>query len=206
MYVRLQLDALLDPGCEPILPRKDLDRGFLGRARWNTQASGIQIPDEAADELEKVWANFLGSRFSSVGQVGSGQAAKQSFGRLGAGFGICESNALVEHAAIKLVTKTFRQTGWTVQSVERDKCGFDLRCCKGKAVKEVEVKGVAGSVEGFLITGGEVAQAERNPRFVICVVTDALSDDARLTSYTGKEFLRRFTLDPIQFAARIRHK
>jgi len=129
---------------------------------------------------------------------------KKPFGRHGAGFGIPVTNVAVERAAVKLVTTTYRKHGWSVDSVERDKkYGFDLRCRKGKSVQEVEVKGIAGQGEAFFITANEVNQGESNPRWMICVVSDALSKDAHISTYSGKEFLGRFALNPIQFAARI---
>jgi 5-methylcytosine-specific restriction protein A len=57
-YVDLALDVLLDPAREPILPRDALSHGVLARMYWNTQVSGIRIPDPVARELEKAWRPF----------------------------------------------------------------------------------------------------------------------------------------------------
>jgi hypothetical protein len=139
--------------------------------------------------------------------VGNGQPRKPELNKLrltpmrGAGFGCPEENPLVERAAIKFVTARYIARGWRVTSVERDKCGFDLRCQKGRRVEEVEVKGVSGTIEAFMITAGEVKQAESNPYFVICVVTNATSGKPKMASYSGRQFLERFRLSPTQYRA-----
>jgi hypothetical protein len=66
---------------------------------------------------------------------------------------------------------------------------------------DVEVKGITGREENFIITAGEVKQAKHNSRFVLCVVTQAMSPKATVSSYSGKEFLQHFRLDPVQFRA-----
>src|SRR5439155_4291033 len=58
-YVNIKWDSMLDPSVEPPLPRDELDRGVLGKVHWNTQRSGIVIPDDAADALELVWRKHL---------------------------------------------------------------------------------------------------------------------------------------------------
>ena len=69
------------------------------------------------------------------------------------------------------MVKHYQDGGRSVRSVERDKCGFDLECTKGAAVEQVEVKGVSGSGLCFVLTAGELKQANDNPRFVLVVVT-----------------------------------
>lgn len=49
----------------------------------------------------------------------------------GAGFGDYDSNKEVETAAISFVTKLYHAAGWQVDSVEPNKCGFDLLCTHG---------------------------------------------------------------------------
>lgn len=58
-YVDVRFDKLLNPDDEAILPRKELDH--LGEMHWDSQISGIQIPDVVANRLENFWADFLGS-------------------------------------------------------------------------------------------------------------------------------------------------
>jgi 5-methylcytosine-specific restriction protein A len=70
-YIDVSFTELFDPDIEPILPRSMLEEGALGRVNWNTQMSGITIPEDAAAELEVLWARFLetaGHRQRAVGQ------------------------------------------------------------------------------------------------------------------------------------------
>ena len=59
LYIGARFDTLLDPDTTEILRRVDLRSGRLARVNWNTQASGISIPPEAAPELEARWAAHL---------------------------------------------------------------------------------------------------------------------------------------------------
>ncbi len=122
--------------------------------------------------------------------------------QMGAGFGDPAENKLVESAAVRAVVKHY--AGWSVQSVERDKCGFDLECAKGDVVEQVEVKGVRGTGLCFVITAGEVRQARENAKFFLVVVTSALSPSPTLTKFSGTEFGQRFDLSAIQYRAALR--
>ncbi len=122
----------------------------------------------------------------------------------GAGFGDAVENKLVEDAAIRAVTKFYETNGWNVRSVERDKCGFDLHCCRDPDVEYVEVKGVRGTEQCFIITAGEVNHARTSDNFVLVVVTSALSTSPALTPYAGPEIDRNFELSPVQFRATLR--
>ena len=132
--------------------------------------------------------------------------ASRGTSALGAGFGTQEDNAKVEAAAVRLVITLYKQDGWVVESVERDRCGFDLRCRKGNDSRDVEVKGISGSEVAFTVTHGEVNQARTNPRFVICIVTSVLSERPDVTRYAGRKFLANFLLDPIQYRAHLRRR
>ena len=59
-YIETRFDVVLRPESE-ILPRSALARGKLREVFWNTQASGMSIPPEAAAELETVWSAHLES-------------------------------------------------------------------------------------------------------------------------------------------------
>ena len=102
---------------------------------------------------------------------------------------------------MSLVTRQFEEEGWTVESVERNKCGYDLVCTKEGRRKDVEVKGVRGTECKFIITAGELRQASSNPHFIICVVTEALLNAPKMSSYSGGRFLREFELNPISYWA-----
>lgn len=120
---------------------------------------------------------------------------------VGAGFGDAESNARVERAAVQTVTDKYIADGWSVRSVESDRCGFDLLCQRGTEEENVEVKGVSGSRPQFIITAGEVEAARSNPKFVLFVVTETTSVQPRLHRYSGPEFWQQFSLAPLQYRA-----
>ena len=59
-YLRFCFDALLDADSEPILWRDRLkSEPGLSKMHWDTRMSGVQIPGEVAEELEKVWAELI---------------------------------------------------------------------------------------------------------------------------------------------------
>jgi 5-methylcytosine-specific restriction protein A len=58
LYVDSDWDTLLDPNVD-IFPRELLSTGIYTKMHWEPQASGVRIPDEVAEQLEKDWAKFL---------------------------------------------------------------------------------------------------------------------------------------------------
>jgi len=60
-YVEIRYDTLLNPDIDSILPRELLNTPVLSEMHWDTQMSGVQIPDNVARELEQLWANFRSS-------------------------------------------------------------------------------------------------------------------------------------------------
>lgn len=77
-YVRVKWDVLLDAEREPILPREWLNEPPLSRVNWNTQISGIRIPDDVAEELEERWAEFLEGKGRGFSLFGGEPPADQS--------------------------------------------------------------------------------------------------------------------------------
>lgn len=58
-YLDIRLEILLDPDRESIFPRSALNEGILKDMRWDSQSSGVTIPEMVATELETKWAAFL---------------------------------------------------------------------------------------------------------------------------------------------------
>ena len=58
LYVDVDWDTLLDPSVE-VFPHAWLDGGIYSGMHWQPQASGVRIPDDIADQLERDWARFL---------------------------------------------------------------------------------------------------------------------------------------------------
>lgn len=204
MYVELRFDALLNPEKEVILSRQALDVPVLREVHWNTQRSGIRINDKAAAVLERIWAGTV--RGKKAPTVVPAQEAQDAAGTgAGGGFGNAEENAKIEAAAIDDVRRAYRADGWQVESVERQRCGFDLKCSRGSDRADVEVKGVSGKALAFMMTANEVEQANQNPNFVICIVTSALLPSRKIAKYRGPQFLSEFFLQPTQYHASLRN-
>jgi hypothetical protein len=125
---------------------------------------------------------------------------------VGAGFGDSEQNRRVEQAAVQRVRVWYEQAGWEVVSVEAQRCGFDLLCTRKGAEDRVEVKGATGSEWRFSITAAELRQARENERFVLALVTSALSANPIVTRWTADSFREEFTFEPIQYWAAAREK
>jgi len=58
--VDVRFDTLLDPLHDHLLPRKFLRSAPFSGMHWDTQMSGVRIPDRIAAALETVWAQFVG--------------------------------------------------------------------------------------------------------------------------------------------------
>ncbi len=188
------------------------DRVFFGRL-----FASDDLSKEASARTERYAAFFRSNGHIKIGSVfhktiPSGCIPSENVegvsrvegAQTGAGFGDPAENKLVEVAAVRAVVKTYQGDGWSVRSVERDKCGFDIECTKNGSVENVEVKGVRGPAPCFIITAAEVKQAQTNPTFVLMVVTSALSESPKITKYSGEEFFQGFDLSAIQYRAVVR--
>lgn len=122
----------------------------------------------------------------------------------GAGFGSSVQNAKVEKAAVQFVQRWYQRRNWRVYSVERKKLGFDLICIKNKNEDRVEVKGVSAKKPSFILTVGELQKAKQDAKFVLCVVSSALSPKPQMQRWNGRQMLRAFTFRPLQFQAQLR--
>ena len=92
----------------------------------------------------------------------------------GAGFGDPTTRRLVEIAAVRAATEHYESRGYTVHSVERENCGWDLTCTAPDGdVARVEVKGTAGARPTVLLTRNEYRSAAEDAGWVMAVVTRA---------------------------------
>lgn len=122
--------------------------------------------------------------------------------RPGGGFEIdSERRQLIEIKSVEYVKQWFVNNGWTVDSREKDGCGYDLHCTKGSMQQHVEVKGTAGSVPAFNITAGELRRAKNDPLFLLSVVTDTLSGDPTIWDFPGNEATQAFAFQPLSYKA-----
>ena len=67
--VEMEFDVLLDAEREAILTREQLNVGVLAQMYWDSQSSGISIPDEVAQQLEIEWA-----RVKQKSEIGNPQS------------------------------------------------------------------------------------------------------------------------------------
>ena len=108
--------------------------------------------------------------------------------RAGGGFGDATTNRRVEQAAIQAVLRYYED--WDIIDLQTERgVGYDLELRRGRAVRFVEVKGVAGAQPAFVMTRSEVAAAHEKPAWRLCVVTSALTTP-KLTSGLRPTFLQ----------------
>jgi hypothetical protein len=119
----------------------------------------------------------------------------------GAGFGEPAQNRLVEQAAVRHVRKHYVAGGWSVEDVSADRCGYDLRCRRGRTERHVEVKGARGGGQQFIITAGELARWEGDGRFVLAFVGYSLRTSPSLTFFPGKSGRSDFVMRPLAYIA-----
>ena len=60
-FIDVRLDTLLDPA-QAILARERLSHGVLRKMHWDSQTSGVRIPDDVATALEHTWATYTRER------------------------------------------------------------------------------------------------------------------------------------------------
>lgn len=113
-------------------------------------------------------------------------------------FGEPEPNRIVERAAVAYSRKVLVTKGWSVSSVESDRCGYDLLATKGDRELHVEVKGRSSDERGFLLTRGEFARAKDDPCFVLHLVRQAIVAP-RLEVIDGGSIARTHRLEPVAY-------
>jgi hypothetical protein len=178
-----------------------------GKAIGNT-LQAIRPLTEKDGEILKEYAQNLERHSTDAGFNGNlselFSESSSPVSKTGAGFGSPEMNRKVEQSAISIVMTWYQTEGWSVESVESIKCGYDLLCRKNSEENHVEVKGVQGDLISFIITAGEVRQSQNDDDFVLCVVTSALTDSPKITLFDSKSFASDFDLSPISYRATLR--
>ena len=116
----------------------------------------------------------------------------------GGGFGTPEENRKVERAAMSYVRRHYTERNWRVRDVSRAGVHYDLECRRGREVLHVEVKGVRGSVQQFILTSAEEAQWRGDKKFCLALVTSALSQP-QLFRFRGPKSLNSIEKKVISF-------
>ena len=122
---------------------------------------------------------------------------------MGGGFGTAIENQEVEKTAITHVTEWYRSQGWVVTSVESEQRGYDLLCERASSELHVEVKGVKGKGKQFILTAREFETGFQDSKFVLALVTRALSEEPNLEQWKAKKFREAFAFKPIHYHARL---
>jgi len=178
------------------------------RVRWDPDFRQIRLPLKpwqwtvfplSKEQISSIRAGERKAGVASKSRSGKGRSRRTHSG--GGGFASSEANRQVECAAIDAVTGWFRSKHWRVTSREADRCGYDLECRRHGETLHVEVKGTSAGVEQFIITSGELRRAKRDPEFLLCVVTDALTDQPTITDYYRNDVSTHFDLSPLQYRA-----
>ena len=80
LYINVHFDTIIDPKQNAIFPIEFLQDGIYGNVNWTPQASGMSIPGDVAEQLERDWAKFL-NRSAPVRQIGYADEIKDFFRR-----------------------------------------------------------------------------------------------------------------------------
>ena len=183
-----------------LLPNGRLDLG----KRYKQQIRSIRrLTDDSVEMLRKIWREAAGVAAEAAFATGASTASAKARSQ-GAGFGSAASNEEVESAAMRAARAWYERRGWDVVDVSREGIGYDLRCFRRGREEHVEVKGVKGDKEDFLMWFTEKNRADADDEFVVFVVTNALSPRPKLHRYNRTEFAGKFRLKPIQFRAALR--
>ena len=135
-------------------------------------------------------------------ELGKPRRQVEVISKAGGGFGEPQSNRRVEKEAVDYVKRRLKRTGWTVSSVESERCGFDLTCAKEDKLMHLEVKGISGLGHTFIFTAKERAAAEHDSLFHLALVTSATSTKLKLSLMTGRQALLRFHILPLSYSCR----
>lgn len=117
---------------------------------------------------------------------------------VGGGFGSAVENRRVEQAAVRFVRKHFEDGGWSVRDVSASCCGYDLECSRKRAVLHVEVKGTRGPERKFILTRNEAERWQRDRRFRLALVINALRKPT-LVEFRGPRSFAEIESTPIAF-------
>ncbi|GAB2611597.1 protein NO VEIN domain-containing protein [Kribbella endophytica] len=150
---------------EEMLTLDELESHVPNFAWRKVYSSGREVPGEEGRRLADLWAD----RTLRMSPLPDAMLA-------GAGFGESEANRRVEKAAVDFVVRAYRAEKYSVRSVERDHCGWDLTVSRGEDALHVEVKGASGPLPRFFLTANEYQHAAIDPRWRLVIVTNALTD------------------------------
>lgn len=145
------------------VPRAQEQKGFFGQSNvWYADTENVQ------DFVQKV-SQYI-AEYNSNNLSGS---LKRKMARIQDQ----DKKVQVERAAIETVVAHFQQLGYTVRSVEKDNCGWDLEANIEKNILRIEVKGLSGKELNVGLTPNEYKAFEKNSDdYRLAIVTHALDE------------------------------
>jgi hypothetical protein len=109
-----------------------------------------------------------------------------------------EQFAAVAEAAIGIVTDYFHNEGFRVSMADDDSF-YDLRCNKDDEEYHVIVYGTPQEELRFLMTDEDLAAATEDDDALVCVVTNADTEEAELSIFDPDALLDDFLYRPLQW-------
>ena len=117
------------------------------------------------------------------------------------GFGTPEQRKRVEEAAERVVVAHYEAKKFKAKRVAHLNCGYDYVFTKQTTVHHVEVKGTSLADSRFFLTRNE-NNGRGDSRWRLGMVTDALTDQPKVTVYDNRQFKQAFDLEPYVFIGR----
>ncbi|MBM6399789.1 DUF3883 domain-containing protein [Phycicoccus sonneratiae] len=180
------------------------DSTRTGKAHYVNVAWGRAMPINemiTVAELEARVPGFAWGQIYSSGRIVEGEAGAALAELLGQGpprgrgakkgqqFGTVEHNRLVELEAMRVVTRDYESSDWTVEDVSAKKLGWDIEAHRGGARLYVEVKGVTGPDPAFFLTANEHRAAAEQAGWITVVVTGVFGPKVSLSTLTAANVL-----------------
>ncbi|SHK90804.1 DUF3883 domain-containing protein [Fibrobacter sp. UWB12] len=82
----------------------------------------------------------------------------------------------IEDTAVKIASEYYEEKGFSVKSVEKENCGWDLTVIKGDKERHIEVKGTSRNDYHFFLSKNEYEKMISDPKWRLFVVKNVLED------------------------------
>lgn len=157
--VRLPIDARVIT-----IPRAQEIKGFFGQSNvWYGDAENEKVQEFVQDIAKYI------EQYGKDDDVTLSTKTKRAYAQNQ------EKKVQVEKEAIRRCIQHFEQLGYTVRSVEKDNCGWDLEAEVKKTLLRIEVKGLSGKEFNIGLTPNEYkAFKQQADDYRLAVVTNAL--------------------------------
>ena len=106
----------------------------------------------------------------------------------------------IEDSAIKIASEFYEEKGFSVKSVEKENCGWDLTVVKGNKVRHIEVKGTSRNEFHFFLSKNEYNQMKKDSNWRLFVVKNVLENpDPDFVVKRPENVEKLFDLNPFCF-------